>query len=611
MINLARRAPYLVTALLASIGSPSVAAAQDLVVCGLDVSTVADTTTFQLVFVRPPDFFTVDEFGRPADAFQLFVDAQAVNAPGEEDWDTIVRGGEIHLVDEIVLREVGPPGSGGPDAGGWGTVRGSISYDLSGAAVTFSLNAFSDLNDADGVFSYRLETYHFGSWQDCLEIVGTDASGHPHVRRCHPEAADCNTNGLADLCESAGQDCTGNGTLDECEPDCNTNGTADSCDIADGASEDWNSNGVPNECEPEVEFVSIAVRSEPLATLAETISPPASAAIVPIGSAYWIEIWASNIGEYGAGLEGVYVDLSFCGEVRAIGLGHDLVFSNNPTGAIALGAVDEFGGSGLDSELGIFPSWVRMGWIELRAHATAPSCQTRILPSETGVTVSGRGIVPWNTVTLNVSRFAIFDPAVMDRDGDRDVDLDDFVVFVDCAAGTDVPPAPTLPASPFNCLTAFDVEADADIDLTDYAAFQNGFGQSFESDRLDWDIDGDVDLEDFVRFADCYGGPGVAPAPALPISSADCLTAFNRDADADVDLQDYVEFQIAFGEVLVDEAGDWDDDGYVDLDDYLWMPSCMLGPMMAFPGGCGIFDFDCDNDVDFADLAEFQMTCGP
>lgn len=69
---------------------------------------------------------------------------------------------------------------------------------------------------------------------------------------------DCNDNGVPDACEvndGTAEDCNANGLLDQCEldsgysPDCNGNDIPDECDINSGVSEDCNDNGVPDECD--------------------------------------------------------------------------------------------------------------------------------------------------------------------------------------------------------------------------------------------------------------------------------------------------------------------------------------------------------------------------
>jgi photosystem II stability/assembly factor-like uncharacterized protein len=63
---------------------------------------------------------------------------------------------------------------------------------------------------------------------------------------------------------------------------------------------------------------------------------------------------------------------------------------------------------------------------------------------------------------------------------------------------------------------------------------------------LDFDGDGDVDAYDFARFPECHGPPGVTPNPEAPLTTEDCLLAYDTDSDGDVDLTDYRTFQSAF-----------------------------------------------------------------
>lgn len=75
--------------------------------------------------------------------------------------------------------------------------------------------------------------------------------------------ADCNANGVADLCDvscsfpgceppcGASDDCNANNLPDECEPDCNENGIADECDLTDETSTDCDGNNIPDECDPD------------------------------------------------------------------------------------------------------------------------------------------------------------------------------------------------------------------------------------------------------------------------------------------------------------------------------------------------------------------------
>ncbi len=56
------------------------------------------------------------------------------------------------------------------------------------------------------------------------------------------------------------------------------------------------------------------------------------------------------------------------------------------------------------------------------------------------------------------------------------------------------------------------------------------------------------------------------------------------------------------------EKGDYDDDGDIDLSDYVEFPACFSGPVGGLGTGCAIFDFESDGNVDLYDFAEFQRT---
>ena len=55
----------------------------------------------------------------------------------------------------------------------------------------------------------------------------------------------------------------------------------------------------------------------------------------------------------------------------------------------------------------------------------------------------------------------------------------------------------------------------------------------------DVDFDGDVDLSDFAAFEECRTGPGSQGIPGS-------CTPFDFDVDRDVDMSDYGVFQMVF-----------------------------------------------------------------
>ncbi|MCP4594351.1 MAG: M1 family metallopeptidase [bacterium] len=60
---------------------------------------------------------------------------------------------------------------------------------------------------------------------------------------------------------------------------------------------------------------------------------------------------------------------------------------------------------------------------------------------------------------------------------------------------------------------------------------------------------------------------------------------------------------------FVKMIGDADADGDIDLDDFALFDACLSGPQYRpYAAGCGVFDFDTDRDVDFADYGALQRT---
>ncbi len=62
----------------------------------------------------------------------------------------------------------------------------------------------------------------------------------------------------------------------------------------------------------------------------------------------------------------------------------------------------------------------------------------------------------------------------------------------------------------------------------------------------DFSGDCNTDLTDYASFADCAAGPDLLPDPPAPITSQQCLDAFDFDNDLDVDMADFGGLQSAF-----------------------------------------------------------------
>jgi hypothetical protein len=138
-----------------------------------DESAVYDPATgtvdFTVTFDRTPNFRRVDEFGRRATSFQYFIVGDDA-LPDPERWDSIIRGDELSLGSGLLPIRNSAPLDPDIAAGGWGSVRATVSFRLRRRVLTFSapLSAISD-HSTDGDFAYRLEIYAFGELVDSSE----------------------------------------------------------------------------------------------------------------------------------------------------------------------------------------------------------------------------------------------------------------------------------------------------------------------------------------------------------------------------------------------------------------------------------------------------------
>jgi hypothetical protein len=132
--------------------------------CGYisDIDT-SGNINFTLRLNRAPDFFTSDEYGRQADAFQFYI-GTTTNIPvfyPPRPYASLVRGGEIQYGNGLIIRNDGPPDDSDPNSGGWGSVRGTVPFSLNGALLQFSIPA--DVLNVQGPFAYSLILTSFGA----------------------------------------------------------------------------------------------------------------------------------------------------------------------------------------------------------------------------------------------------------------------------------------------------------------------------------------------------------------------------------------------------------------------------------------------------------------
>jgi hypothetical protein len=131
-----------------------------------EVDLAARAATFTVTFDAPPDFLTVDAFGRAADSFQYEIDDDwraPVGLP-VEGLDSVVRGDEIYIADALRVRDAAIDRVPDPDpaAGGWGRVLDEVPFELSGNELRF-VTPLASIGDDDGAFAYRLFTTEFGA----------------------------------------------------------------------------------------------------------------------------------------------------------------------------------------------------------------------------------------------------------------------------------------------------------------------------------------------------------------------------------------------------------------------------------------------------------------
>jgi hypothetical protein len=379
--------------------------------------------------------------------------------------------------------------------------------------------------------------------------------------------------------------------------DCNDGDscTEDTCDSVLGCV----NTPIPGcESDVDVEVTPVVTLVDPATTTGISIgAPPLSAATVTSQSAYWVEVWASDTGTENTGLTGVYVDVSFCDDTTATGVDHGATFVTLVSGAIQPTGVDEFGGSALPHGGGIEPEWIRVGWIQMNAGAVMLDCEIALSPSTTGVGTFGRGLVPWDRVTLGsvlVSTSGEPNDVTYDLDGDGFIGVGDLSLWA-VSFNQLVPPA----------LAEHDFDCDGFVGVGDLAWFATGWMKFV----------GDPTI--------MYPPPCPAPAIARAAGSTDVefrLTARVEPSDFDVSatpprsklLRSPGEGEMFYIEVWATDTGDINTgltSAYVDLawsDDaisarriarrgtFTYLPGGSIGPDTitdlggsALPGGDG------------------------
>jgi hypothetical protein len=187
-------------------------------------------------------------------------------------------------------------------------------------------------------------------------------------------------------------------------------------------------------------------------------------------------------------------------------------------------------------------------------------------------------------------------PGSGDRDGDGDVDLVDHTGWPSCAT------VPGAGAVNEGC-APLDADADRDVDLSDYAAFQRFYSGCQAGCDGTLCGNGRVDVLE-GELCDPPDGSGCG-SDCRPVCGngtvqlgEECDPPDGLTCDLDCQLQP-------------PPPGDFDGDGDVDLDDWVAFAPCLTGPAgVANLPTCQVADFDADFDVDLADIAAFVRASG-
>ena len=79
------------------------------------------------------------------------------------------------------------------------------------------------------------------------------------------------------------------------------------------------------------------------------------------------------------------------------------------------------------------------------------------------------------TARIPYSALVTYAEKYLAKAADEDPDLEDFAALIECLAGPETTPHPPALHCGLACLRAFDSEADNDVDLADFAVFQEVF----------------------------------------------------------------------------------------------------------------------------------------
>ncbi len=374
-----------------------------------------------------------------------------------------------------------------------------------------------------------------------------DIDSEPRINGCRvdigadetaisPAFADCNGNGVHDVCDVANEtslDCGNNYIPDECEPDCNGDGLPDSCDLLTGADTDCNENGIPDSCD------SNAIPALAHDCDGNGVTDACEHTVVALFDDFpttdlsalnWSSIWylTQDVDVVGGGVSPPYcARLGAPGKLTTV----DLNLFNAESAQLH---VTDFGShtGGTPAILWVTYWNVRLGWVRLLTlPSTSPGrWRTSIVDIPVGATL--QPTARFQFIGGYPQRWRLDDISITYERGDCNLNgqRDDCDVLQglsdDCNANT----------RPDECDIAVGFSADLD-----------GFGLPDECHAFgDYDGDGTIARDDFDILGRCLAGPKRTPQPGDPFSADVCAAFFDSEGDGDVDLSDVARFGIGF-----------------------------------------------------------------
>ncbi len=522
--------------------------------------------------------------------------------------------------------------------------------DAGGANLAFA----ATFNDEQDVYYLRIfGDCNLNGVEDALDIsneTSADCSDNGIPDECEP---DCNGNAAADSCDiyfGTSTDCTNNGLPDECEPDCNTNGQSDLCDIAGNSSPDANHNTIPDECEA-ILYVRQGAQGKRnglnwtdaydnlQAALAHSATPPRVVLQIWVAGGTYVPSSSNRsesfklqtgLGIYG-GFAGNETDRAhrnwhrnptiLSGDI----MGNDLPnFVGRSDNSFHVVACENCGAAGLD------------GFIITGGNADG-----------VGQDASGGGII-MNGGESAILHCAIIDNVSLSQGGGafvsdakpyfgdclfaRNASFQGAAIFITRASEV-VLWQSTIAHNAASGLGA--VAGDLYVVNTLLSGNSIFWGNTDFSENLKeaqitristvfldhstvegWSgqYGGTGNNGDDPLFADVNGVDDVAGtrddnfrlrsgSPAIDTGNVLGLNDYEPDLDAHPRLlcESLDRGAYEFG------IGDYDCDQFFDLEDFKFIPNCVLGPVEDYQGDCRTFNFDDDNDVDLMDYALLQV----